>query len=84
MRDRAQPRPAAPAAAPAASANGKSGLELQPFSGSARKLGRQMKLGIDTAFNRVNDAGGVDAGLLNCSPRRGYEPSRTGEAMSSL
>ena len=31
-----------------------------PFSGSARELGRQMKLGIDTAFNRINDAGGVD------------------------
>ena len=28
-----------------------------PFSGSAKELGRQMKLGIDTAFNRTNDAG---------------------------
>src|SRR2546422_8692598 len=35
-----------------------------PFSGSARELGRQMKLGIDTAFNRVNDAGGVDGRML--------------------
>ena len=26
-----------------------------PFSGSARELGRQMKLGIETAFNRIND-----------------------------
>ncbi|HKU06986.1 MAG TPA: ABC transporter substrate-binding protein, partial [Bradyrhizobium sp.] len=31
-----------------------------PFSGSARELGRQMKLGIDTAFNRINEAGGID------------------------
>jgi branched-chain amino acid transport system substrate-binding protein len=31
-----------------------------PFSGSARELGRQMKLGIETAFNRINDGGGVD------------------------
>ena len=31
-----------------------------PFSGPAKELGRQMKLGIDTAFNRINDAGGVD------------------------
>jgi len=33
---------------------------VAPFSGSARELGRQMKLGIDTAFNRVNDAGGIN------------------------
>jgi ABC-type branched-subunit amino acid transport system substrate-binding protein len=31
-----------------------------PFSGSARELGRQMKLGVETAFNMVNEAGGVN------------------------
>jgi branched-chain amino acid transport system substrate-binding protein len=36
-----------------------------PFSGSAKELGRQMKLGIDTAFNRVNDAGGVEGRCLS-------------------
>ncbi|HXL31134.1 MAG TPA: ABC transporter substrate-binding protein, partial [Bradyrhizobium sp.] len=35
-----------------------------PFSGAAKELGRQMKLGIDTAFNRINEAGGVDGRML--------------------
>src|SRR5260221_6701789 len=56
-----------------------------PFSGSARELGRQMKLGIDTAFNRINDAGGVDGRTLKLfAADDGYEPSRTGEAMKQL
>lgn len=53
-----------------------------PFSGSAKELGRQMKLGIDTAFNRVNDAGGVEGRMLRLvAADDGYEPSRTAEAM---
>src|SRR5437879_5201072 len=53
-----------------------------PFSGSARELGRQMKLGIETAFNRINDSGGVDGRMLKLfGADDGYEPSRTGEAM---
>src|SRR5437588_8418824 len=56
-----------------------------PFSGSARELGRQMKLGIDTAFNRVNDAGGVDGRMLKLfAADDGYEPSRTPDAMKQL
>jgi branched-chain amino acid transport system substrate-binding protein len=56
-----------------------------PFSGSARELGRQMKLGIDTAFSRVNDAGGIDGRMLKLfAADDGYEPSRTGEAMKQL
>jgi branched-chain amino acid transport system substrate-binding protein len=35
-----------------------------PFGGAAKELGRQMKLGIDTAFNRINDAGGVEGRML--------------------
>jgi ABC-type branched-subunit amino acid transport system substrate-binding protein len=55
------------------------------FSGSARELGRQMKLGIDTAFNRVNDAGGVDGRMLKLfAADDGYEPSRTADAMKQL
>ena len=55
------------------------------FSGSARELGRQMKLGIDTAFNRVNDAGGVDGRMLKLfAADDGYEPTRTAEAMKQL
>ncbi len=56
-----------------------------PFSGSARELGRQMKLGIETAFNRVNDAGGVDGRMLKLyAADDGYEPSRTLDAMKQL
>ena len=56
-----------------------------PFSGSAKELGRQMKLGIDTAFNRVNDTGGVNGRSLRLiAADDGYEPSRTAEAMRQL
>ncbi len=56
-----------------------------PFSGAAKELGRQMKLGIDAAFNRANDAGGVDGRLLKCvAADDGYEPTRTLDAMKQL
>jgi len=56
-----------------------------PFSGSAKELGRQMKLGIDTAFNRVNEAGGVEGRMLKLiAADDGYEPSRTPDAMKQL
>lgn len=56
-----------------------------PFSGSARELGRQMKLGIDTAFNRINDSGGIEGRMLKLyAADDGYEPTRTAEAMRQL
>src|SRR5712675_6148 len=56
-----------------------------PFSGSAKELGRQMKLGIDTAFNRVNEAGGVEGRMLKLiAADDGYEPARTVDAMKQL
>ena len=56
-----------------------------PFSGSARELGRQMKLGIETAFNRIDDSGGVDGRMLKLfAADDGYEPGRTLEAMKQL
>ena len=56
-----------------------------PFSGPAKELGRQMKLGIDTAFNRVNDAGGVEGRMLKLvAADDGYEPTRTPDAMKQL
>ena len=56
-----------------------------PFSGASRELGRQMKLGIETAFNRVNEAGGMDGRMLKLfAADDGYEPSRTPEAMKHL
>jgi ABC-type branched-subunit amino acid transport system substrate-binding protein len=58
---------------------------VAPFSGSARELGRQMKLGIDTAFDRANDAGGINGRRLSLiAADDGYEPSRTLDAMKQL
>lgn len=58
---------------------------VAPFSGASRELGRQMKLGIDTAFSRVNDAGGLDGRTLRLiAADDGYEPSRTLAAMKQL
>src|SRR5712675_1083644 len=56
-----------------------------PFSGSAKELGRQMKLGIDAAFNRVNETGGVEGRMLKLiAGDDGYEPTRTADAMKQL
>src|SRR4051812_33744159 len=56
-----------------------------PFSGPAKELGRQMKIGIESAFNLANDVGGVNGRQLKLfSADDGYEPSRTGEAMRQL
>ena len=44
-----------------------------------------MKLGIETAFNRINDAGGVDGRMLKLfAADDGYEPGRTLDAMKQL
>jgi ABC-type branched-subunit amino acid transport system substrate-binding protein len=88
--------PASAAAMPAASApaaadvQGVTATEIRfgmagPFSGASKELGRQMKLGIDAAFNRVNDAGGIAGRMLRLSAADdGYEPTRTLEAMKQL
>jgi ABC-type branched-subunit amino acid transport system substrate-binding protein len=56
-----------------------------PLSGSAKELGRQMKLGLDTTFGAVNDAGGINGRQLRLvSVDDGYEPSRTLGAMKDL
>jgi ABC-type branched-subunit amino acid transport system substrate-binding protein len=56
-----------------------------PFSGSSKELGRQMKLGIDAAFNRTNDGGGVEGRMLKLiAADDGFEPTRTAEAMKQL
>src|SRR6202007_2729295 len=58
---------------------------VAPFTGGARELGRQMKLGIDTAFNQVNDAGGIEGRMLRLiAADDGYEPTRTADAMKQL
>jgi ABC-type branched-subunit amino acid transport system substrate-binding protein len=56
-----------------------------PFSGSAKELGRQMKLGLETAFGVVNAAGGINGRQLRVvAADDGYEPGRTAEAMKQL
>jgi ABC-type branched-subunit amino acid transport system substrate-binding protein len=55
------------------------------FSGSARELGRQMKLGIDAAFGVINANGGIHGRQLRLiAADDGYEPTRTVEAMKQL
>lgn len=56
-----------------------------PFSGPAKDLGHQIRVGIETAFRMANDAGGVNGRVLKLGiADDGYEPSRTGETMKQL
>src|SRR5262245_40595268 len=55
------------------------------FTGSAKELAIQMKLGIQTAFNLINDAGGIHGRQLKLvAADDGYEPTRTAETMKEL
>jgi len=56
-----------------------------PFSGAAKELGQNMKLGIDAAFNVANANGGVHGRQLRLvAVDDGYEPARTAETMKKL
>jgi branched-chain amino acid transport system substrate-binding protein len=56
-----------------------------PLSGPAKELGNQMKFGIETAFNLINDAGGINGRKLALvAADDGYEPTRTAETMKQL
>jgi len=56
-----------------------------PFTGPARKLGEEMRLGIETAFKLANDGGGVHGRHLSLvTADDGYEPARTADAMKQL
>ena len=58
---------------------------VAPFTGPAKELGREMKIGVEAAFAEVNDAGGVNGRRLRLSTADdGYEPARTGPAMKEL
>ena len=79
-----------PVAAPGPPIRGITDREIRfgmaaPFSGPAKELGRQMKLGIDAAFNRINETGGVEGRTLKLfAADDGYEPTRTPDAMKQL
>jgi Periplasmic binding protein len=56
-----------------------------PFSGAAKELGQNMRIGIEAAFNAVNANGGVHGRQLRLiAADDGYEPSRTAETMKRL
>jgi len=58
---------------------------VAPFTGYSRDIGRQMEIGITAAFNRINDAGGVNGRMLRLIPADdGYDPTRTLAAMKQL
>jgi ABC-type branched-subunit amino acid transport system substrate-binding protein len=55
------------------------------LSGPTRELGRQMKIGVEAAWDTVNDAGGVNGRPLRLvAIDDGYEPARTADAMKAL
>ena len=56
-----------------------------PFSGAAKELGQNMKLGIEAAFNAANTRGGVHGRQLKLiAVDDGYEPARTAETVKEL
>jgi branched-chain amino acid transport system substrate-binding protein len=56
-----------------------------PFTGSAKENGQNYKQGIDVAFAKINEAGGVNGRLLKLIPADdGFEPTRTLGAMKQL
>src|SRR6478735_1294967 len=56
-----------------------------PFSGAAKELGQNMRLGIEAAFNAANARGGVNGRQLKLiAADDGYEPARTADTMKRL
>ena len=56
-----------------------------PFTGPAKELGQNMKLGIEAAFNVANANGGVYGRQLRLiAADDGYEPTRTAATMKQL
>jgi ABC-type branched-subunit amino acid transport system substrate-binding protein len=86
----AAPPPVASFANPVSGVRGISDTEIRfgitaAFTGPVRERGRQMKLGIETAFNQVNDAGGIAGRKLRIiAADDGNEPARTLQAVRQL
>ncbi|GLH82269.1 leucine/isoleucine/valine-binding protein precursor [Bradyrhizobium sp. SSBR45G] len=56
-----------------------------PFSGPAKEMGHQLKLGIELAFAQANEDGGVNGRQLKLyTADDAYEPTRTLNAMKEL
>ena len=93
MQQAALPAPAQPLAAESAPKNvfrGVTDNEIRfgisaPFSGAAKELGQNMRLGVETAFNAANAAGGVFGRRLRLiAADDGYETSRAAITMKHL
>lgn len=58
---------------------------IAPFSGANKEFGHQLSIGVETAFNAANDAGGIGAYRLKLiTADDGYEPSRTPDLVKRL
>jgi ABC-type branched-subunit amino acid transport system substrate-binding protein len=58
---------------------------VAPFTGPAKELGQNIRLGIETAFRAANASGGVFGRQLRLiAADDGYDPTRTGPAMRQL
>jgi branched-chain amino acid transport system substrate-binding protein len=56
-----------------------------PFSGVAKELGMQMRLGLDVAFAAANEGGGVQGRKVRLfAIDDGYDPARTATCMKDL
>jgi branched-chain amino acid transport system substrate-binding protein len=86
----AAPAPAVSFGNPVSTVRGISNNEIRfgitaAFTGPVKERGRQMKLGIETAFNQVNDAGGIGGRMLRIiAADDGNEPARTLQAVKQL
>ena len=56
-----------------------------PLSGASKELGRQMKIGVELAFEQANAAGGVNGRKVKLlAIDDGYEPTRTHDVVREL
>ncbi|MBV9566034.1 MAG: ABC transporter substrate-binding protein, partial [Bradyrhizobium sp.] len=56
-----------------------------PYTGAVKENGRMFKLGIESAFAKANDTGGINGRLIKLyTADDGYEPTRTLDAMKQL
>ncbi|HMK72436.1 MAG TPA: ABC transporter substrate-binding protein, partial [Myxococcaceae bacterium] len=82
------PQPAAPAAVPGVQGVTSDSILVglaAPFSGPSKELGRQMKVGLETAFGQANEAGGIHGRRLLLVPEDdGMDSSRIPGALRSL
>ncbi|MBE7200474.1 MAG: ABC transporter substrate-binding protein, partial [Parafilimonas terrae] len=58
---------------------------IAPFSGANKEFGHQLSIGVEAAFNAVNEAGGIGPYRLKLvTADDGYEPSRTPDLVKRM